>query len=148
MIAMRQIAGRLALGLAAVTLTLTGTAGPAAAGQLDQPPPLALADIEVTARTKNTVGKTTTYTFQVRNHGPQADNNVLIYKAYRLDGPNGSMEWNGAYQSFALLSGQAKAITVSCTPPAGKTCALGMVAAYVNGSPLDPNGQNNMAQLN
>lgn len=35
MIAMRQIAGHLALGLAAVTLTLTGTAGPAAAGQLD-----------------------------------------------------------------------------------------------------------------
>lgn len=34
MIAMRQIAGHLALGLAAVTLTLTGTAGPAAA-QLD-----------------------------------------------------------------------------------------------------------------
>jgi hypothetical protein len=174
MFAVHQISAttfrRIGLGLAIAALSVTSFAPPLSASahelsresvvmalgqQGDMPPipapntPLGVAtkaDIRVVARGKTQVGKTTKYTFVIRNLGPNASGNFNAYKEAQLQSASDFMLTDNGYFPLSLASGQEKIVTVSCTPPVGFSCTQATVLSVNNGT--DPDNNNNIATLN
>jgi hypothetical protein len=156
---------RLGLGIAVAALTLTSLAAPIsafAAQTGDASGPMApvkptihapvtidvRADLEVTARGKEVKNGTTYYHFLIKNLGPAPASQIIGYKeahTYALVG-NGFQLVDNGYFNLSLASGESKAITVTCTPPAGMYCERGNALAYMNNN-ADPNFDNNVATI-
>ena len=159
---------RIGIGFAVAALAVTSFIAPLSAsayelshetavmaiGQPGDPPPAPntpvaapkKADIRVVARGKTQVGKTTKYSFVIRNLGPNASGNFNAYKEAQLTSATDFMLTDNGYFPMSLASGQEQMVTVSCTPPAGFSCTQATVLTLNNGT--DPDNSNNIAVLN
>jgi len=111
------------------------------------PPPQA--DLQVLPRGKRTEGGVTKFFFVIKNNGPSNAAPINAYKeahAKAIVGSGFELQDAGYFVVPSLAPGATKAITVSCTPPAGFVCKQATTLTLNNS--YDPNNGNNMATIN
>jgi hypothetical protein len=153
---------RIGLGIAVTALAVTTLLAPIGASaqeaeyetitlaQNEQPPikiPVT-ADLQVTARGKETKNGTTYYYFVVKNLGPANAPQITAYKEAHTKAliGNGFQLVDDGYFNMSLASGQSQPVTVKCTPPAGHYCERGNALVFMNNM-ADPNFSNDVATI-
>ena len=158
MFALQQLVApsrRIALGLAALALTVTALvspASPAQAANLDSTNVMLgqQSDLRATAVGKQKVGGNWEYTFKITNDGPATAPSVYVYQEailVRFDGLDISFQDNKWVDMGSLAPGKTVSVKIFCKESNTWKCFQGDVVAKHVGQVTDPNPNNNTAAI-